>query len=308
LVTLDARAVHGLAIAALTVTLAFGVAVGAGCGRDAPGERSPLIVAVPPTHAPTDRAALEKALSAEAGLPVSIRVLPSQESLIALAGTREADAFLTPLFDYLFCAHEYGGHAVLQAVRDADSRSYSGAIVVRKDAAARDLAALKGSKVAFVDRFSTSGFLLPTRTLTQAGADVEAVFAGTPEAAIAKLRAGEVAAAAVRSNLVADADDLVVVATTSPIPNEPLWIRADLKPELRDALVRGFEALGESTEGRAALAGVADIERFAPVTPEVFRDVNDAIEEVGKKVADLVPGGWWVHHHNAAHPGDLGPY
>jgi phosphate/phosphite/phosphonate ABC transporter binding protein len=290
------------------VSLIAVVAALTGCHRGEPNGASPLIVAVPPTHAPADRAALERALSETAGGPVTIRVLPSQEALIALAGTKQADAYLTPLFDYLFGAHEYGGHAVLQAVRAGGSRGYAGAITVRKDSPIRDLAALAGKRVAFVDRYSTSGFILPVRTLTLAGTEVEPVFAGTPAAAVAELRAGRVDAAAVRANLVADAPDLVVLATTDPIPNEPVWIRADLAPDARDRLVRAFEALSTTPQGRAALAGVADIVSFVPVEPEVFSAVHDAVEQTGKRVADLVPGGWWVHHQNAVHPGDLGPY
>lgn len=284
------------------------VAALGGCGRGEPSGATPLVVAVPPTHAPADRAALERALSANAGGPVTVRVLPSQEALMALAGTTQADAYLTPLFDYLFCAHEYGAHAVLQAVRAGASRDYAGAITVKKDSPIRDLLALKGKRVAFVDRFSTSGFILPMRTLTRAGAEVEPVFAGSPEAALAELRAGRVDAAGVRANLVGAAPDLLVLATTDAIPNEPVWIRADLAPEARERLVRAFKGLSTTPEGRAALAGVADIEGFEVVGPETFHAVHEAVEETGKQVADLVPGGWWIHHQNAVNPGDLGPY
>ena len=292
----------------LVASLAVATAIAA-CSRSAPGvDGTPLVVAVPPTHAPADRMALERALSTAAGTPVTVRVLPSQQALMALAGSHQADAFLTPLFDYLFCAHEYGAHAVLQAVRAGGTRDYAGAIVVRRAAPVASLAALAGQRVAFVDRYSTSGFILPTRLLILAGADVEPVFAGSPEAAVAELRAGTVAAAAVRSGLVANADDLFVLAVTEPIPNEPVWVRPDLPQDARDRLVRAFESLATTPDGRAALAGVADIAAFAPVSPDAFHDVHEAVEQIGKRVADLVPGGWWLHHQNAVHPGDLGPY
>ena len=162
--------------------------------------------------------------------------------------------------------------------------------------------------VAFVDRQSTSGFILPELLLARAGVSVTPLFAGTPEAAVAELRAGRAAAAALRHGAVEGASDLVVLATTPEIPNEPLWVRAGFPPEARDRLARAFTDVAASADGARLFAGVANVVGFTRVDPRVYVETHAAVEQVGKRVADLVPGGWWIRHHNAAQPGDLGPY
>ena len=291
------REIPGCALLAALVLLI-------GCGPrdlDAVGAAdTPLVLLLSPSHGAgsDDLGRLAAALGEASGLTVEIAVAPSTQAAVTRVGTSTWDAAILPLFDYLFCHQEYGSEAGLQVLRHGSERTHHGELLVRAEGGATVLAGLQGRPVAFVTRYSTSGFLFPAALLAEAGVAPEALFAGSHEAALAELKAGRADAAAVYAGM-ADGDAaLRSLATTQPIPNEPVFFRRGLAAETRSRLARGLQDVARSSRGSALLGPVADITGFVEADDATWREVHEAIEAAGNSVEDLVPQGCRLRHES----------
>ena len=102
----------------------------------------------------------------------------TQAAAVASVSSLAADAWILPLFDYLFCNSEYGVQARLRLIRTGGEASFKGVVVVRADGSIERLGQLNDRTVAFVDRFSTSGFIYPARVLHGANVAPKPLFVG----------------------------------------------------------------------------------------------------------------------------------
>lgn len=236
-----------------------------------------------------DLAVVSRALSASAGMVVEARVATTAVGAIEAIGTNRADAALLPLFEYLLARHEYGATALLQVMRKGES--YRGVILARRDSGITSVSALAGKKIAYVDRYSTSGYLFPRRLL--AGVAVEPVFAGSHASALAKLMAKEVDAAATFEG--ASEGEVTVIATTGEIPNEPVFVRKDLEPAIREALAKGFTSFAATEEGRAVLGRLGGITGLRPIGDGEYATVTETLRALGERPSDVVKGGQKVN-------------
>ena len=291
---------------AFAIALAGLVLVTGACRRDrsstgTPG--NPFTIVTSTAHASPEVAReLETALAEHSGLTIKVRVEAAGADAVSSAGMQEADAGLLPIFEYLRARQEYGVRAGLQVVR-GDAKEYTGVLVVKDDSAIRAVADLRGRKVAFVDRSSTTGYLLPIRVLQETGVEVTPVFSGSHDAVMAALAADEVDAAA---TFAAERPGIRVLAETGTVPNEPVFFAAKVLPEAREKVTRALVELAATPEGRALLEELGGITGFAPITDDNYRDVHDLLGDIDRSVADLVPGGrHLVDTRNA--PLDIGP-
>jgi phosphonate transport system substrate-binding protein len=287
-------------------------ALALGCRRDegAVGSpASPFVMVISPAHAaPAERlAALERFVSEQSGLAFQVRIAKDAEEAVRMAGSPNNDAGLLPLFEYLFAQKLYGVEAGLQVVRKGGAKSYQGEVVTRAEGGPRTLAELAGKKIAYVDRYSTTGFLLAAKKLADAGVRVEPVFAGSHAAALEALRNGRVSAAAVYAGAARGDTSLASIATTETIPNEPVFFRAGLDPEKRRRVSEALIAFAQSEEGRAVLAEMADVTGFEPAGSADYAAAFALIQSAGKSVRDLVPRGWLVANERERSPQDLAP-
>lgn len=296
-----------IALAAVVVVVVAATSTLPSCRRDRASTGAadnPFVLVVSSSHATLDAAEkLETALSERAGMTVRVRVAPSGADAVSTAGMQTVDAGLLPLFEYLLARQEYDVHARLQVVRDS-SRVYQGVIVVREDSSFRTLEDLNGRNVAFVDRASTTGYLLPRRALMDAKVDVEATLAGSHDAALAAVREGRADAAA---TFAARREGLRVLADTGSVPNEPVFFSDKTPREVRDRFVGALVALSEASEGRELLESIGGITGFTAVTDEEYRHVHDLLRQADTDLADLVPGGRHLVEWNNVPLSDLGP-
>jgi phosphonate transport system substrate-binding protein len=281
-----------------------------GCRREQVGTKSdPFVLVLSPAHGTHAGkvARLQELLARESGLAVEIRVAPSSEAAVRMAGSVNTDAGLLTLFDYLFARRQYGVVAALRVERSGHSQKHRGEIVVSKSSGIETLAGLAHKRIAYVDRYSTTGFVLAANELKSAGVEVEHVFMGSHEAALAALRAGKVDAAATYEGALHDDPKLLVVTHTAFIPNEPVFFRKGLAAELRTKVTRALERIAGQPSGQAVLTGVADITGFSPTTDSAYDEAYEIISAAGKSVQDLVPRGWLLANENQRRPGDLAP-
>ncbi|TNF24565.1 MAG: phosphate/phosphite/phosphonate ABC transporter substrate-binding protein [Deltaproteobacteria bacterium] len=259
---------------------------------------NPVILLLSPSHDPGTAgvAELREALSREAGMPVEVVVAPSTHAAVKRMGTPRFDAAILPLFDYLFAHQELGASASLQVLRSGGARTYRGEILVRADGPVQTLADLAGRSIAYVDPWSTSGFLFPASLLADAKVSARAVFTGSHDASLDELRAGHVDAAAVFAGASHGDLSLRAIARTDEIPNEPVVFRSDLAPATRKRLTDALLHLAKTEQGRTLLFAMAEIEGFVEVDDARFAPAHRAIQAADVQVEDLVPDGWRLRH------------
>jgi phosphonate transport system substrate-binding protein len=282
------------------------------CGREqsAVGKpQSPLVMVLSPAHGrkPERVKALRDFVADHSGLAFEARVAKDGEDALRRVGSPNTDLGLLTLFEYLFAHQQFGVQAALQVVRHGGARTYQGEILVRADSKQRTLSDLDGAKIAYVDRYSTTGFLLAAKKLADAKLRVEPVFTGSHAQALTALREGRVAAAAVYVGAANDDPAFLSVSKTEPIPNEPVFFRAKLDADRRRRVTEALIAFGASEPGRATLAEMADISGFVPVTSADYDAAFALVQAAGKSVRDLVPRGWVVANERDRSPADLAP-
>lgn len=250
---------------------------------------------------------LQEMLERDSGLRVELTVAPNAEAAVRMAGSPNTDAALLTVFEYLFCRQLHGVTAGLKVVRAGGAVSHHGEIVALRSRGSKALADLEGKRIAFVDRYSSTGYILPAKLLADAKVHPTPVFAGTHQAAIAELKAGRTDAAATYADAVSADPELAVLAKTADMPNEPVFFRASLDPVKRQKLVAALEQVARTEEGRRVLGGMANIEGFVPTTDADYLKTAELITSIGKSVRDVVPRGWTLSNEAERRPADLAP-
>ena len=166
---------------------------------------------------------------------------------------------------------------------------YFSELVVRRDDPARSLLDLRGRTWAYNDPCSLSGYYNLLKKLTEMGEDLEffsrAHCSGSHLRSMEMVAGGEVDAAAIDSNVLRIRlrsapeirERLRVIETWGPFPIQPVALRSNLHPELKDRLRAALLAIGAGAPAPPSLAGFG-LERFAPVTYEHYASEEDALQ------------------------------
>lgn len=177
----------------------------------------------------------------------------------------------------------HGGRPLLRFVRRGVA-SYCSALLT---APGVSLEAGAGLKVAWVDRDSTAGYLLPRAFLRERGEDPDAPFSeqrflGSYDEALAELLAGRVDVAAAYASRARDgtlaigalqglSDDerarCEVVAVTPEVPSDGLVLAPGVRAEVGDALSRDLGALERTPRGREVLREAFDADGVEAAEP-----------------------------------------
>jgi phosphonate transport system substrate-binding protein len=228
--------------------------------------------------------ALERAL----GRRVEVSVAATYEALAKDLLAGRADAVWAPPF---VCARveAMGVRVLARGVRRGRS-SYRSALVARVGSGLT-VETLQGTRVAWVDRDSVAGYLLPGAYLKARGLEPARTFAsqqftGSYRAALEAVRAGTADVASifcppestgltfadgVEVVLPGTSDDYDLIAYTEEAPNDGVPVGMGVAPELAGLLERALLGLHESEEGRHLLEELFAAERFEPAPRMGYR-------------------------------------
>ncbi len=174
--------------------------------------------------------------------------------------------------------------------------AYRCALIVGSGSSRKTVEDLRGSVMAFTDRESNTGCLVPTALLLERGHDPKSffgkvIFSGSHDRSISAVAMGVVDAASIdtlvlESKIRQDPSLLKkirVIWQSEPLGPPPVVVRADIDQELERALLGAFLALDKDKEGRKILLSIG-IKRFVPPRPESYESVvkmYDSIERAG---------------------------
>jgi phosphonate transport system substrate-binding protein len=244
-----------------------------------------------------------------------VRFATNEELTDALAAGKVDLAWITP-YAFVQALQKNSGVAALSKATRRGSLFYRAAFVVKQGSTLTTLAQLKGKKVAFVSKSSTSGYLfaremLAKENLKPDGFFGEEVFAGDHPAVCKAVREGKVDVGATFANEPADGKEVVatgcedappmtdfhVLASTGNLPNEVIAARDFFPPKRVNDVIGTFGRMDGTPEGKKVLEafrvdgwGVAVDGDFAPVLDLLrLKDTKKKAEPAAKEPVKKTP-------------------
>lgn len=172
--------------------------------------------------------------------------------------------------------------------------SYRGIILTRQDSGIRTLKDLKNKRFAWVDKESASAYLFPKAMMLEANIDPDRDFAevdilGKHDKVVYNVLLGKYDAGACYDdarNTLRDKskkDELIILATTQDISNEPLVCRKSLPEDLKNRIKTALLELNNKTpEGKEVLKDLADVQGFVRVDPRDYDSIDKVLKALEK--------------------------
>ena len=270
------------------IALVFFVLLG-GCKEQPPPEpifpKRPLTFGMVPFHALPELYAESKIiasyLSDRLDRKIRFVLMPDYASITKLLLHEQLDiAWMTPMPYAKFRSRI--DYEILCAPSRRGRRSHRGVIVTKRDSNFKTLQDLKGSTFAYVDRYSTSGFVFPNLLFQEKGIDplsfFRAVhFSHTHSSSLLGVIEGRYDAAAVYDQAYLtslpkeDRRKLKALAFTKTIPADPIVVRKNLDASLKAKLKELFldmQRLGPET--LQSLTTRDGIDKFFETTEDAY--------------------------------------
>jgi phosphate/phosphite/phosphonate ABC transporter binding protein len=237
--------------------------------------------------------ALARAIGERAGVYVVERNVSSYEELETEMTFGRIDiAWLPPI---VFARLERADVAVAVASRALATGTYASVLIARPDGRVSRLDQLHGTRMAWVDPLSASGYVVPRLGLLAQGIDPRRTFsneefAGSHAEALRAVLGKRVDVAATFANfdlegkvlhgpwgeIGAPAEDVRIVAKLGEIPPDLIGARTQVEPALRDALFDALVAVSADPELGDIVTrvfGGRGFARGAPASYETMRDL-----------------------------------
>ncbi|MFW5941856.1 MAG: phosphate/phosphite/phosphonate ABC transporter substrate-binding protein, partial [Chloroflexota bacterium] len=202
-------------------------------------------------------------------------------------------------FNYILANEQYGIDVGLVTVRFGTSY-YNGQINVNADAGIESLEDLRGKVMCWVDPNSTSGFIIPSIMLQANGIDPEEDFAETVEAGshnnvIIQVYNGECDAGATfvdaRTAVEEDFPDVnervLVLETTTDIPNDSVSFIPDMPDDMREQIVEALLDIASTEEGQQALNDLYNIEGLEEADDSFYDGFRLDLSRAGIDIEEL---------------------
>jgi phosphonate transport system substrate-binding protein len=276
----------------------------AGCGTPKLGtEDNPIVMSFVPSGDTQEIIAsgdqLAQMITDKTGLVVQANVGTDFAAVREAMGAGQAQVGWLNTFNYILANEKYGVDVGLVTDRFG-STTYTGQFNVRADSGITSLQDLKGKVMCWVDPNSTSGYIIPRIELAANGIDPDNDFAQTIETgshnnSVTAVYNGDcdvgVSYADARSSIAEDFPDVqevvVVLATTTDIPNDSVSFIKDLDPEIRSQIVNALLEISASEEGVAALNNLYSIDALVAADDSFYDEFRADLSKAGIDIEGL---------------------
>ncbi len=228
----------------------------------------------------------------KSGIFIDMKYSASYSHLIEDLVAKKLDGALLGSFAYALVNEEVPLEVLGRPVINGQS-FYTGILFVRKDSGIRNLEDLRGKTFCFVDRATTAGYLFPMLYFKQHGFAApqdffgKTLFSGSHDASVMAVLNGKADAAAAKDLVlmrVGEKDvrvalDLLMLATSLPVPTNGLCVSLSLDWDLKEDLQEVLMAMEEDPEGRQVLQRFG-AERFLPTTHRDYQNLYVMLKEL----------------------------
>ncbi len=228
-------------------------------------------------------------LAKRLGQKVVLDIPKDYDAVIEQLARGEVDiAILAPL-TYVVAKKRMPELVLVAQLVAEGSGQYWSYIVTAADGPIKTLPELSGKSFAFVDRRSTSGYLLPLGLLHAAGVKLgPASFAGSHPDVVDLVLRHKVDAGAIASTTFGHMRDanlkerLRILAKSDTVPFDAVVVQPNLSNDVVSLLRTALLDLNTRTdEGRAVLQGLTSSNGFVEATDSAYDGVRRAVEKVG---------------------------
>lgn len=251
---------------------------------------------------------MKRWLEAHTPYKFKINIPQSYIAVIEAFGAKGADVAAMNTSGYIKAFEKYGVEARLIVLRHG-KKTYQSQIIAKKGKF-KSIEGLAGTKLAFVDAASMSGFMLPLHFLKSKGIKVhqDHVFAMKHDSVVSMIYQGQVDAGAtfysppdpvegiqdarrlVRAQYPDVEEKIEILSLTDEIPNDPIVFRKDLPENIKSDLVRAFLRMVETEDGKLAFKAVYGVTSIEPATDadfalvrELYRSIQNDSKESSKR-------------------------
>lgn len=298
-------AVRTLVLAASLIVGLIFVGCGGGNGDDAAsaegesGIPDPLVMGLIPAEdnqeVLRDFEPLVEYLSEELGVEIEPYTATDYSGIVEAMRSGKADmAWFGPL-SYVLAEDVADAEAVVVPFeKKGEEPTYKSIILTQADnEEIQALEDVEGKTFSFVDPSSTSGYLYPQKMLKDAGVDPEedlgeSRFAGGHDASVLAIQNADVDAGAtwdgqldamVEAGTV-ERDSFKIVATSDPIPKDPIAVRSDLPEDVKEQIRDVFLSATPETVGAETLGseGAVGYQKVSDAKYDPIRELVDELE------------------------------
>jgi phosphonate transport system substrate-binding protein len=237
---------------------------------------------------------LEEYLSKKAGVPVHFTVLSRYGNIIDRFAAGDLDGAFFGSFTGALAIRKLGIVPLARPLNEDHTSTYQGYIFVRKDSGITKAAAMKGKRMAFVDKATTAGYIFPLAWLRENGIPSpdgffrEQFFTGSHDASIGAVLNGKADVGAAKHSVYEQVRmeeprverELVVIARSPWVPSNGLCVRKDLDPGLQKALKEALLGLDREPEGKQILRQLNALS-FIETTAKDYEPVFDLVRKAG---------------------------
>lgn len=239
-----------------------------------------------------------------------ITIPQSYVAVVEAFGTKRADVAAFNTFGYILAHEKYGAEARMTTLRHG-LPTYQSQFIVKADSNIKSIEDLAGKKIAFVEPASTSGYLLPLKTLKEKNiTPKETVFAGKHDNVVSMVYQGQVDAGATfysppfkddkgveqvedaRRLVLTQYPDVVqkvkILSLSEPITNDPIVFRKEMPEEMKNKIVDTMMAFVATPEGKDAFKAIYGITEIKKATDADYDAARAMLKTAGANVEELL--------------------
>ena len=239
-----------------------------------------------------------------------VQIPQSYIAVVEAFGTKRADVATFNTFGYILAHEKYGAEARLTVLRHGVP-TYQSQFLVKAGSPIKKLEDLEGKKVAFVEPASTSGYLLPLKTLKDKNiTPKETVFAGKHDNVVSMVYQGQVDAGATyysppfkNAKGVMEMEDarrlvltqypdvekkVIILSLSEHIINDPVAFRKEMPEEMKEKIVDAMLAFVATPEGKAAYFAIYGITELKKSTDADYDSARAVLKATGASAEDLL--------------------
>lgn len=235
-------------------------------------------------------------LGRKTGYKIELYVADNYEGIINKMKQGEIDIAWFGPFSYVVAAETAGARAFASDDNIKEGTIYHSAFIVHPASNIDSIEKLKGHTFAFVDKTSTSGYLVPKAILKRQGIDIDrdlanTEFAGSHDAAILAVKKRQVDAAAVSDAIllslqqkgVIGEKDFKVIECSEAIPTSVWAYRDGLPADLLDKTQQAFFDVAKEDKEALGMYGNDFVKGFVPANDKQYDVIRNTVKELGIK-------------------------